>query len=342
MGWSGADLRGQNLKKLFAPKKPAFRPWSGSVSAKRTQDGRYIRKANRRNDRDWNFKDYLDSSEADVAIQYHHDWALSGLREIAAVDYAAVSADHSFLYGGQVTRKAGYGDWNGDDRYSDDAGRHVDEYSVSIAEDPDAVEAGDDESVLASSAAGLKTVEQLVSEYCRRGGLVTICPPGARSRKVRLKGKKKAPPSEPVWEEPIMTRPGITPLPRATGTDPAHYMPRYLSQARYRRLWRWARDVLDADEAIVLEDIVLHGRAGDVEVLRSGLKRLSDHFARRITRPKQRLVFRFGSKGYFNDSDHDYVADRRQGLPCSPRSGAWHYASRAHQKGCRRLHRRGA
>jgi hypothetical protein len=48
-------------------------------------------------------------------------------------------------------------------------------------------------------------------------------------------------------------------------------MLRYLSQARYRRLWRWARDVLDADEAIVLEDIVLYGRAGDVEVLRGGL-----------------------------------------------------------------------
>ena len=58
-------------------------------------------------------------------------------------------------------------------------------------------------------------------------------------------------------------------------------MLRYLSQARYRRLWRWARDVLDADEAIVLEDIVLYGRAGDVEVLRGGLKRLSDHYRAR-------------------------------------------------------------
>jgi hypothetical protein len=95
-----------------------------------------------------------------------------------------------------------------------------------------------------------------------------------------LKRGKKLP-REQVWEEPVITRPGVTPLPSATSTDPSHYMPRYLSQARYRRLWRWARDVLDADEAIVLENIVLHGHAGDVEVLCSGLKRLSDHYRAR-------------------------------------------------------------
>ena len=79
---------------------------------------------------------------------------LSGLREIDACDYAAVSADHSFLYGGRVTRKAGDGDWNGDDRYSDDIGwrdRRV--QSVSVTENPNTAEADDDEPVLASRAA---------------------------------------------------------------------------------------------------------------------------------------------------------------------------------------------
>jgi hypothetical protein len=165
MGWSGADLRGQDLKKLFTPKKLASRPWCGSVSAKRTQGGRYVRKVDRRNDRDWNYLDYLNLSEADVAAQYHHDWALSGLREIAAVDYATISADHSFLYGGQITRKSGYGDWNADDYHQADADWGADEYSISVAEDPDAVEAGDDdEPVLARPAAGVTTVEQLVTE----------------------------------------------------------------------------------------------------------------------------------------------------------------------------------
>jgi hypothetical protein len=212
MVWSVADLRGKNLKKLFTPKKLSSRSWCGS-SAKRTQGGRYVLKVDRRNGREWNYFDYLDPGEADVAVQFHHDWALSGLREIAAVDYATISADHSFLYGGQVTRKSGYGDWNRDDRYSGDTGWHDNEYSVS--EDPDAVEAGDDggdEPVLANPPAGRKTVEQLVTECIWRGGQITRCSPYARSRKVRLETGKKLP-REPVWEEPVITRPSVTPLP---------------------------------------------------------------------------------------------------------------------------------
>jgi hypothetical protein len=63
--------------------------------------------------------------------------------------------------------------------------------------------------------------------------------------------------------------------------DQPHAMPLHWSHARYRRIWRWARKSLRADEASLVEAVVLHGARTDaLPVLKAALRKLAEHYAK--------------------------------------------------------------
>ena len=64
-------------------------------------------------------------------------------------------------------------------------------------------------------------------------------------------------------------------------------MPLHWSQARRRRIWRWARKALKSDEASLVERVVLPGQRSGLAVpksksalptLKAALRKLADHY----------------------------------------------------------------
>jgi hypothetical protein len=68
--------------------------------------------------------------------------------------------------------------------------------------------------------------------------------------------------------------------PRDVGVcDLAHAMPLNWSQARQRRVYRWARTALRKDEASLVEVVVLYGaRTNALPMLKAALQKLAKHY----------------------------------------------------------------
>jgi hypothetical protein len=254
VSWTGADLRGRNL---VAPKP--HRPWSQCLAAARKQEGRYVRKDDRPVSRSWNFQVHLDQRELEAAYQFHHDWKLAGLRPQAA---AWLQSDENELVGGQVPRRDPHGeldlDVDDDDLKVVVTSSHAYEGCaiLTAAELRDRTKSNLDE----------KTVDALVAQYLEAGGTIKHCPPFMTRRgRVRRIVEYILPQSVPV---------------RGVGvTDQPHATPLSWSQARYRRLWRWARKSLNPEEASLVERVILRCEPTDaLPALKGALQKLAQHY----------------------------------------------------------------
>jgi hypothetical protein len=277
LNWIGPDLRGRNLKELVAPQTPCFTPWSTSVSAERKQPGRYTRKANRPVSRDWNFSVHLDRQELDAAHQFYHDWVLAGLRSSKPVDSTGCAEVHEDSACGQVPKRDAYGAFDRHDCTITRAafagnlgaagagGMGVIATDARSHEGHDALSEADLRAMAQPRNGAEKSVEELVCEYLANGGTIKKCP-AFMTRKGAVKRIVE-------WIVPQAPSRGVG------VTDAPHAMPLNWFQAKHRRVWRWARNALCADEASLIERVVLRGEPTDaVPVLNAALRKLARHY----------------------------------------------------------------
>jgi len=276
VNWNGPDLRGRIFKDP-APSTPRFMPWLSDISARPKHAGRYTKKADRPTSRDWNFRVHLDQQELAAAFQYHHDWALAGLRPRSSSEWLEPSNNDDLAYGGQVLSKDHYAEAAGDDHHPILGSSSTAEVTAEVTGEFGA-ERGCEEGVVLSAddlraMATPKTheealVKRLVDEYTASGGTIKVCPPFMTTRRDSAKQ---------IVEWVI---PSGTPIRSAAVCDQPHAIPLNWFQARHRRIHRFARRALLKDEASLIEAVVLRGEATDsIPLLKAALQRLAKHYA---------------------------------------------------------------
>jgi hypothetical protein len=267
VNWISADLRGRDLKSLFGLKCKAtqhsLRPWSTDLPAEKNRPARYVKKADRPTSRDWNFRVHLDIKELDAADQFFHDWKLAGLQpnsNAAGLNLAWLGPEvrEDSSPPGMVPRRGRYGEFDRHDNKPAEPG--IREVLVSIT-------AAELREMSKPKSGRESDVDLLVAEYLAAGGTVKKGQ-AFMTRRGRV---------DRIVEYIV---PQAAPIRDVSVTDAAHAMPLSWSQARHRRVWRWARKTLRPDEASLVERVVLHGEpTAALPTLKAALGKLAEHYA---------------------------------------------------------------
>jgi hypothetical protein len=332
MNWVSADLRGRDVRKLFAPKVIEYKPPRGRPPKLPVE----VLKCERAPG--WYWSDCVDCGEVQAGDKFHDDWRRSGLKPVQTQQFregecgfqASSSStawsvdDHDEHDGedqedrsppttdrspndGSVTRiyacgtlQIAFGEPKRDANVSDDAVDRIEQALAGAACEPPPTRRHP-KPVPRPAGLSETAVAHLIEQFFTTGGVVRVYDERGKllehrdgdGRVLAAFGKRRR------RRRKRPTTPGVSRGMQELA-DPADctWWPVDEVAGRHRLEFRWAREMLDRDERELVEAVICQGLpTTDAAALRTALGRLSAHYRRH---------------GYEQDVEERYALERRK------------------------------